>query len=1535
MATPNQYAGDFSGSATPPAMPKLEVNVVEHMEITSRASEVPEKADREQLLRNAEDAADQQKASASAKRNSLLKTKWERTDQLIREACVTLRDRPKDGGRLFSENVPLIQAGLREAWESLPTAGKLPHVDDEDFGCVPRVYAVGARFLRAARYDVSQEKLVTFLQRAEENWPFQTTELWGLKPLLELAVLERLSQSAKESSSGIKSIDVRFSALIACLQRIVEFDWESIFEQVSAVEKILCSDPLDAYRHMDPESRHVYRNAVAELAARSDKSEEEVANAAVEAARAPKSGGTERANQRASHVGFYLLAEGRFAFRRAMGYRAPFRERLREAILRWPNTFYFTGMAVFTMAVMLLFAAIPGVRALRWYEIAFFLLPALDCAISTLNLFTTMLVPPRKLSKLDFSEGIPRECKTLVVIPMLLGNEEQVKVAVSDLEVRYLANRDRNLHFALLTDPPDSMQQFDDKDALAEICSKLISELNSKYSEYGYGRFFHFHRHRSYNEFERVWMAWERKRGKLLDLNNLLLGRSDNFPVKTGDLSLLQDVRYVITLDQDTQLPRDTARKLVGTLAHPLNRAVIDPETNTIVEGYGILQPRVGISVKSKNRSRLAGLFSGDAGLDIYTRAISDVYQDLFGEGIFTGKGIYDVEAFQAVLDLRFPCNAVLSHDLLEGVYARAGLLSDLEVIDDYPSHVSAYSRRKHRWVRGDWQIIRWLLPKVPNHYGEMVHNPLNVISRWKIVDNLRRSLTEFAFFLLLLCGWFVLPGKALYWTLAAVVAMSFPTYVQFVTSLLRATRAGNLRRDWEDIVSDFGNAQLAFLFRVALLLHQSLVTLDAVARTLVRMTVTRKSLLQWETAAEAESKISTKNPVEMYMDWTPWICFVIDILVVVFRPYSIWVALPFLILWGCSKAICDWLNKPFWNSGNKIIDEDRILLRSSALLTWRFFREYSNASENWLIPDIVEQDHGLVAHRISPTNLGFLLNSRLAAYDLGWATLSEFVETSENAFDALVRLPKHNGQLYNWYDTQTLEAVKPRFVSTVDNGNLVCSLWAQKQAYIELRRQPVFRRALLQGIYDHLEVIVDLLVQNARYPMLLLAFKDLQDNFKSSPASPIYWAHTLSRLALDVASLEQYVLTEGVDEDIRWWVGELSIRIAKLQEMIADFAPWLSSEFVPYRQLLGIQEMPEMETLSLELLQTRQRGLQKRIRAIASGENADSRLQSALQRLLEAVEQSIQTVENISGRLRDLASAADMHAKALDFAFLYNPQKKQLSIGYDAEKHCLHESHYDLLASEARVAVFVAIAKGNVPQASWFRLGRPRKTYKKSGVLVSWTGTMFEYLLPSLWTRTYPNTLLEESAKTALRAQQDFTAAKSIPWGISESSCSERNPDLHYRYHAFGLPSLALCQSDADELVISPYATFLGLLVDAQASIKNLHEMKSRGWVGTYGFYDACDFTASRMRPGGSCETVRCWMAHHQGMNLVATASVLGQMSMQRRFHAEPMVAATERLLQEKIPRTGALELELQASTAEVPATPMNPTHAEVLPAN
>ena len=1541
MATPNQYAADLSSRA-----PHL-VTVGGHEQPTLAEPELcprPEEQRKEPIQFTIDLHTDSWKVLETEQPLDVLDAKWQSVDESLRSAAERLR--PLRGeyadARWFSENVPLFHTVLKEIHDAIVATEKLPAVEMGNSDPAPRSYAAAGDFLLACKYQVTKETLVSFLQRVQETSAFQMTELWTLKPFMELVLLERIAEKADNSDlpqqppkdGATEHKPSVLPILISCLKEVVELNWEDVFDQVSVTETILREDPMDAYRRMDPESRGLYRNALAELAAHSPLDEQAIARTAVQLAREPHLAATDRGEERRSHVGYYLIGEGKAALKKAIRYRASFAERLQDMILQWPTSFYFAAIAALTLAVMALFTAIPGVRGLRWYEVALFFLPALECAVATVNLFTTMIVPPRKIPRLDFSEGIPREYTTMVVIPMLLGSEEQAKQAARDLEIRYLANRDTHLHFALLTDPPDSMQQFDEKDALAPFCAKLIEDLNQKYAGAGKGSFYHFHRTRCFNTSEQTWMGWERKRGKLLNLNNLLLGKCNDFAISIGDLSVLPEVRYVITLDQDTQLPKDSGRKLVGALAHPLNRAVINPATNTVVEGYGILQPRVEISVKSKNRSRLAGIFSGDAGLDIYTRAISDVYQDLFGEGIFTGKGIYEVQTFQQVLDLRFPCNAVLSHDLLEGIYTRAGLITDVEVIDDYPSHVSAYSRRKHRWVRGDWQVIRWLLPRVPDRAGNLVHNPLSHISRWKIVHNLRRSLTEFGFFLLLVCGWLVLPGKAVYWTLATVLAISLPIFVQLFMSLSRAVRSPNFWDSLKNIVTDFSSQAVAVILRIALLFHQSLVTLDAVVRTIVRMTFTRKRLLQWETAADAESQTDKKTPVEMYLVWTPWICFLLDLLIVVVRPSAILVALPFLALWGCSKTICEWLNMPYWTSSNKINEKDRAMLRSVSLRTWRFYREFCNERENWLVPDIVhESDDSLLAHRISPTNLGFLLNARLAALDLGWSTVPEFIHDVEKTCETIEKMPKRNGDFYNWYDTLTLQAVTPLFISTVDNGNLVCCLWTLKQGCLEALRQPLFRQSLLDGISDHLETIREALPHNRQAHSVVFAIERLKFRIKSASGSIADWPNLLPSLAKDISALEERLNTAELGDEVHWWTRELSARMTALQSMLYDFTPWLLPAFPAYRAQLGLQEKVRIGRLTLESLPHIQGVLRSKAEEIIADKNTNQETRSEMELLLSALSRSISIVEETTGRLNALAAAAGSIADQIDFAFLYNAEKRQLSIGYDADRDLLHPSHYDLLASEARSAVLVAIAKGDIPQFAWFNLGRPRRTYKNAAALLSWTGTMFEYLLPPLWMKSYPNTLLEESAETAVRAQQNFALAKSVPWGISECSCSQRNPDNHYRYHAFGLPALALCHTDGDDLVISPYSSFLALLVDTPNAIKNIYEMKNRGWVGAHGFYDACDFTPSRMPKGKSSETVTCWMAHHQGMILVAAATVLGNMSMQRRFHAEPMVAAVERLLQEKIPRTPALELDVPEQEAESAGAPSG--QQELLPAN
>ncbi|MCU1272663.1 MAG: glycosyltransferase 36, partial [Bryobacterales bacterium] len=779
------------------------------------------------------------------------------------------------------DNIRLLRTALREVVESRRSFSEQPHVESWDGRVLPRPCVLAGTFLRAVDFHFDAEALASDLAGWQQHHRIGMGELWALKPALQLSILDEIAATIapllEETALSLHVVSTRASVplgrLITTLRLIGETDWKVLFEQISTVDQILRRDPAQAYARMDYESRDLYRSVIAELASHSGRDETEIVELVLSLAESASKHETSdpRVLERETHVGYYLLDDGLPHLRRQIGYHAPLVQRFRELLLRFPNSFYLVGIEIFTFIIVTL--VLGGLPHLAPIVAGFFFLfiPASQTAVELMNAIVTSWLPARRLPKLDFSEGIPDQYKTMVAVPSLLLNEEQVNDLVHRLEVRYLANRHPNLFFALVTDGPDSNQRFDEKEALTECCSHLIRDLNHKYAGSDNGPFFLFHRHRTFNPRENVWMGWERKRGKLLELNNLLRGAGDSFPVKIGDLSVLPHICFVITLDSDTQLPRDVAHRLIGTLAHPLNRAIVDPVTNTVTNGYGILQPRIGISVHSAIRSRLASIYSGQTGFDIYTRAVSDVYQDLYREGIFTGKGIYEVDVFRQVLEHRFPCNALLSHDLIEGAYARAALASDIELIDDYPSHFSAYSRRKHRWVRGDWQIMQWLSPRVPDFDGRMVPNPTTVVSRWRIFDNLRRSLVEPGLFFLLLAGWLFLPGPPWYWTLAAISLLLLPTYGQAIMSLLRISnlrRPGMARRSTG---SAFANGHLSVLLTFVFLMHQTLVMMDAIVRTLIRHRITRRRLLEWETAAEAENLVK-RQTVDIYLAWTPWI---------------------------------------------------------------------------------------------------------------------------------------------------------------------------------------------------------------------------------------------------------------------------------------------------------------------------------------------------------------------------------------------------------------------------------------------------------------------------------------------------------------------------------------------------------------------------------------------------------------------------------------------------------------------------------------
>ena len=1539
MATPNQIPNNNEQVAA-------SIGRCDTAEETAHAAVRARRSNQLDEIRLAAARLAKEQRVTAEKGHVALEGRWRDAQETVTVAMERLRTAVAAGQQLSKwqremfDRSEILRLALENTESSLEKARAVVQIETESVETLPRAFDAVRRLLQLTQYAFDFADFTSFLTEFQERAPIDLAETWLLVPFAQLILLDRIRGALDRLQIGRQlagkgAADVEAGSItteLESLARIAEIQPEQILSKTSDIDRILRMDPARAYGRMDFDSRQSYCNAVAELAAKSPLSEREVAEKAIELSGAPPVALTRRGAERRAHVGFYLVSDGKKTLGDAIQYKRSWADRFDTRILQSADLIYLTAMEVVTIGVIAIILAVAHGRLPSFVELLLFVLPAVECAVATVNILATQMVAPKTLPKLDFSRGVPEISTTVVVVPTLLISEAQTRKAVNDLEVRYLANRDANIHFALLTDPPDSVRQFDQKDKLGALCSALVEKLNHRYAAHKQGSFFHFHRNRTYNAVEKVWMGWERKRGKLLDFNRFLLGQGDGFSLKTGNLPALEKVKYLITLDADTQLPRDSARKLVGAAAHPLNRAVVDPKTNTVVEGYGILQPRVEISISSASRSRLAAIFSGDTGFDIYAKAVSDVYQDLFGEGIFTGKGIYEVEVFQQTLEHRFPCNALLSHDLIEGAYARAGLLSDVEIVDDYPSHFSAYSRRKHRWVRGDWQIIFWLLPRVPNFFGNIVRNPLNLVSRWKIIDNLRRSVSEFAMFVLLLSIWLFFPKDAAYWTVAAVLLIVFPTYFQSLVSIARAGKARFTRAFWKNLAADFVSANERLFFRITFLCHQGFVTMDAVVRTLIRLTITHQKLLEWETAAEAEIAANRrKSSIEKYLDWMPMLALGLGLLIAVARPGSFWVALPFLALWALSKFICRWLSRPY-HSERGLGSADKLLLRRVALRTWRFFREHSNEQENWLIPDIVQQNAPFVAHQISTTNLGFLLNARLAAYDFGYMTASELAHSTQRTFDTMQRMARFRGHLYNWYHTQTLEPLTPRFVSTVDNGNLVCSLWTLKQGCQEAAEGPLFRENFWTGLEDHLDAVSET-AGASESGRIRLRVHDMKARIQDRQSSEVMWIDILRGLEVDGVILQRDVSQAEVADEAKWWANELVQRMDHLSRMVQDFAPWILPEIVKYLRAFEIPgTTPQLTSLTL-----------------ASAADTNANLIGAMDDFLRRVDidpDTRKTAESVRGRLRasatlcremaikleKIASSAETLANEMDFSFLYDAPKKLLSIGYDAERGCLVDYHYDLFASEARTAVFAAVAKGEIPQESWFRLRRPYAAFKKSPVVLSWTGTMFEYLLPTLWMKSYSNTMLERSSRGALRAQQAFVRRARVPWGISESSCLDKNPDGFYRYHAFGVPGLALNAANSRELVISPYSAFLGLSIDEASAARNLQHMERMGCLGPYGYYEAVDFTPERVDEEKQFEIVRCWMAHHQGMNMLAMSNVLHGAPMQRWFHAEPLVQATERLLHERFPRMSKLE---KAAGSDLTAREfVKPKHGRLLDA-
>ncbi|CAN5514526.1 glucoamylase family protein [soil metagenome] len=1292
--------------------------------------------------------------------------------------------------------------------------------------------------------------------------------------------------------------------VITSMRLLSSIDWTKFFERVSIVERVLREDPGGAYAQMDFQTRDRYRNAVEQVAKRTRLTEPDVAARAIALARAARDEG---GDDRPHHVGYYLISRGRFNLERETGYRPTLRERMARFAFDHQALGYLGTLSAATsvgVASLLVYAARHGASTAElWLVAIVVLLPVSELAINLLNLIVTSQVPPRPLPKLGMLEGLPPHSRTMVVVPVLVDSHPRLQTLLDDLEVRFLGNRDLRLHFALLADFADAEEPSRDGDAgLLEAARRAVDELNERH---GHDRFYYFHRERRWNPSEGRWMGWERKRGKLTEFNRLLRGANDtSFIVCHGDLTLLTSVKYVITLDSDTQLPMEAGRRLVGTLSHPLNRPRFDPARGRVTQGYGVLQPRVGVDLVSANRTLFARVFSGHVGVDPYTTAVSDVYQDLFHEGSYVGKGIYDVDAFDAALADRVPENALLSHDLFEGFYARAGLCTDSHLVDDYPADYLAFAARQHRWVRGDWQIVRWLWPTVPNASRQPVRNTLGAIARWKILDNLRRSLLAPSLMALLVLGWTMLPGSAVLWTGLTVLVLAFPAYTQVARSLGSRVRgvpwSQHVAAERDNVLTSARQA----LFWSTFLAHQSWLMLDAIVRTLWRLLVTRRHLLEWVSADRSAGVTLTARVVTRRMWMAPATGVVVAALVAIVAPAHLPLALPVSALWILSPAVALVFGRPTAHTRQLPGPADRLALRAVARRTWRYFEDLLTPADHWLIPDNIQDDRKeAVAHRTSPTNVGLQVLSTISAYHFGYLSFSAVIDRLEPTFATLAELPRYRGHFYNWYDTQTLAPLLPKYVSTVDSGNLAGYLLTLNGAIRSaIQEAPIADVRALHGVEDAVCLFEACLASSASRGTAARAIKkeiaDLRTLFEVAPDSLAAWRTHLVQIGDRVATLglllHESEETAADTADDAWvteahqWLERASMGVAQRLADLSALAPWTT-----LAQLMaeGFRPPPATTGLGPYAAWCREASV-----SLVEQPGADA--------LRLAFERASSHAQALIDRALSLAEQADELASEMDFTFLFDRQRQLFSIGLSVTDGRLDSSYYDTLASEARLASFIAIATGQISHDHWFKLGRSLTHSGSARALLSWSASMFEYLMPLLVMRVYPGTLLDETYRAVVQRQQQYAAQRSVPWGISESAFNAVDMAGNYQYRAFGVPGLGLKTGLADDLVVAPYASILAAPLAPLDVLANLRHFEREGALGRYGFVEAIDYTPERRTESETLGVVlRTYMAHHQGMSLVSLDNALHDAPMQRYFHADPRIQAADLLLQERIP--------------------------------
>ncbi|MEO8001054.1 MAG: glucoamylase family protein [Arenimonas sp.] len=1337
---------------------------------------------------------------------------------------------------------------------------------------------------------------------------------------IERMVLSETQQQAADQ--------VSISNTIGSLRFLGAMDWKVFVETMSHVEQVLLRDIDGIYGKMDFATRDCYRHVIDKLAKCSDMSETEIAREAIQLAHWNAANHDEK--KYLAHVGYYLIDEGVHELERAVHAELPLVELIGRWLGRSPLSIYLCSISLLTgifSGCLLLLAYGHGVSG--WPLVALGCLMALatsQLASALTNRFATLLVRPKPLPRMDYSRGITESMASLVVVPTLLTSVNGIEELLEALEVRFLGNQDTHLHFALLTDLRDAEHEIlADDDLLLSTAQAGIETLNKKYRSSGDDRFFLLHRPRLWNTTDHVWMGRERKRGKLSDLNLLLRGQGrDRFSLVVGSVDALSKIKYVITLDTDTLLPRDSARQFVAAMAHPLNRPRFDEYRQRVCGGYSILQPRMAASLSGANRSRYAQLFGNEPGIDPYTRSVSDVYQDVFGEGSFIGKGIYDVDAFEHAIKGRFPDNRILSHDLLEGCYSRSGLISDVHLYEEYPARYQDDVGRQKRWIRGDWQIADWLFPVVPGPDRHKLRNPLSNLSRWKIFDNLRRSLATPALLLSFLIGWTLFP-QPLLWTVGLLGTLVLPSLLGLLLDALRWPGDVRLSQHWSDIWRTLQQNFAQAGFKITCLPFEAVYIMDAVLRTTWRLLISHRKLLEWAVASPNKPKLASTadntNSDQKANSFAAsyrsmWIAPALAIgtltIIVYFNASAFFIAFPVLLAWLVAPAIAWWISEPLARNETRLSEQQTRFLHRIARKTWEFFERFTGAEDNWLPPDNFQEQPGpIIAHRTSPTNIGMALLANLSAWDFAYIPTGILLERTVNTFGTMALLERHQGHFYNWYDTLTLKPLLPRYISSVDSGNLAGHLLTLRAGLLALPDQKIIAPLQFEGLRDTFAVLME--ARQNREDSATARLQTLIDAAcLHKPDTVLATWQAMNEILVDATTLAlsvDHLDANSVRADESTWAIALEYQCRSMLEELNYLAPWLRLPNYPDALETNLESNRSFSAIpTLHDLANNTSGYSE----LAAG-NPMKELTTAQQSWHAEFEQKLELgAARAKARINQIDALA-LQANELatmEYQFLYDPTRHLLAIGYNVDEFRRDVSFYDLLASEARLCSFVAIAQGQLPQESWFALSRLQTSSGGEPILASWSGSMFEYLMPLLVMPTYEGTLLDQTYHAAVSRQIAYGNQHGLPWGVSESGYNTVDANLNYQYHAFGVPGLGLKRGLAEDLVVAPYASALALMVDAEAACANLQRLSDSGMEAQYGFYEAIDYTPSRLPRNESSTNnessviVRSFMAHHQGMSLLALAYLLLDQPMQKRFESDLSFQATLLLLQERIPK-------------------------------